>query len=93
MYMSGTSKETYLCEACGKCSRGRHKLQRLHQYHAGFACVLGTGQWIASRRHSASLPLKPISSSKLQFRDVAWKVTMIITSTFAFVSRMSDISA
>jgi len=44
VYMSGTSKETYLCEACGKCSRGRHKLQRLHQYHAGFACVLGTAQ-------------------------------------------------
>lgn len=43
MYMFGTSKETYLCEACGKVSRGRHKLQRLHQYHTGFACALGTG--------------------------------------------------
>lgn len=45
MYMFGTSKATYLCEACGKASRGRHKLQRPHQYHAGFACALGTGQY------------------------------------------------
>lgn len=44
VYMAGTSKETYLCEACGKVSRGRHKLQRLHQYHRGFACALGTAQ-------------------------------------------------
>nr|XP_058965970.1 doublecortin domain-containing protein 1-like [Pocillopora verrucosa] len=44
VYMFGTSKETYLCEACGKVSRGRHKLQRLHQYHTGFACALGTAQ-------------------------------------------------
>ncbi|XP_020620493.1 uncharacterized protein LOC110058236 [Orbicella faveolata] len=44
VYMAGTSKETYLCEACGKSSRGRHKLQRLHQYHTGFACALGTAQ-------------------------------------------------
>ena len=43
VYMFGTSKETYLCEACGKVSRGRYKLQRLHQYHIGFACALGTG--------------------------------------------------
>ncbi|CAH3148243.1 unnamed protein product [Porites evermanni] len=44
VYMAGTTKETYLCEACGKSSRGRHKLQRLHQYHSGFACALGTAQ-------------------------------------------------
>lgn len=44
VYMSGTSKETYLCEACGKSSRGRHKLQRLHHCHTGFACALGTAQ-------------------------------------------------
>lgn len=44
VYMQGTSKETYLCESCGRCSRGRHKLQRLQQYHIAFACALGTAQ-------------------------------------------------
>ncbi|KAJ7370984.1 hypothetical protein OS493_028600 [Desmophyllum pertusum] len=53
VYMAGTSKETYLCEACGKSSRGRHKLQRLHQYHMGFTCALGTGGSVNS------LKLKP----------------------------------
>ena len=46
--MAGTTKETYLCEACGKSSRGRHKLQRLHQYHSGFACALGTGNYFTA---------------------------------------------
>ncbi|XP_031565530.1 doublecortin domain-containing protein 1-like isoform X2 [Actinia tenebrosa] len=40
-YMPGTSREKRLCEACGKASRGKNKLQRLKDSRR-FACNTGT---------------------------------------------------
>ena len=46
--MPSSSKEAYLCEACGRAARGRHKLQRLQKFKT-FACTLGKGQYKSAR--------------------------------------------